>query len=167
MVRLFDHSVRRRGLRLHGPCDCFAYSVFEIAWMYRVGWGLTLFPLGKPQAPWFCHVLPRISHAHVYSPQVDFPQHGTRGPVFIYTGYSPLLFHSWKSSSPLPISVINCEADNMYTTRIKPFLPTFQQLVNPSLVVFISLFPSREMYHLSPNIKGECPAVPWPLLIFP
>ena len=36
----------------------------------------------------------------------------------------------------------------MYTTKIKPFLPTFQQLVNPSLVVLISLFPSCEMYHL-------------------
>ena len=100
-VRLFNRSVRRRGLRLYGPHDCFAYSVFEVAWMYRVGWGLTPFPLGNSQAPWFCHVLSRISHACVYSPRADFPQHGTRGPVFIYTGYSLLLLPQLENSSPL------------------------------------------------------------------
>ena len=63
--------------------------------------------------------------------------------------------------------VINCEADNMYTTKIKPFSPTFQQLTDPSLVVLISLFPSREMYHLSRDIKGECPAFPLTIAYFP
>ena len=63
--------------------------------------------------------------------------------------------------------VINCEADNMYTTKIKTFSPTFQQLTNPSLVALISLFPSREMYHLSRDIKGECPAFPLTIAYFP
>ena len=63
--------------------------------------------------------------------------------------------------------VINCEADNIYTTKIKPFSPTFQQLTNPSLVVLISLFPSCEMYHLSRDIKGECPAFPLSIAYFP
>ena len=63
--------------------------------------------------------------------------------------------------------VINCEADNVYTTKIKPFSPTFQQLTNPSLVVLISLFPSREMYHLSRDIKGECLAFPLSIAYFP
>ena len=44
-----------------GPYDCFAYSVFEVAWMYRVGRGLTPFPLRKSRAPWFCVALPQIS----------------------------------------------------------------------------------------------------------
>ena len=79
----------------------------------------------------------------------------------------PCTFHSWKTHHPFLSMVINYEADNMYTTKIKPFLPTFQQLVNPSPVVLISLFLSLEMYHLSPDIKGECPAIPGPLLIFP
>ena len=47
----------------------------------------------------------------------------------------------------------------MYTTRIKPFLPTFQQLINPYLVALISLFPSHETYHLSSDIKERCPNV--------
>ena len=36
-------------------------------------------------------------------PWQTFPQHGTRGPVFIYTGYSPLLFPQLENSSPLLI----------------------------------------------------------------
>ena len=136
----------RRGLCLYRPHDCFAYSVFQVAWMYRVGWGLTPFPLGKPQVPRFCD-------ARVYSLRADFPQHGTRGPVFIYTGYSPLLFSQLESSSPLPIQVINRETDNMYTTRIKPSLPKCQRLINTSFVALISLFPSCETYQLSLDIK--------------
>ena len=80
---------------------------------------------------------------------------------YLFTLVTPLCsFHSWKTHHPFLSMVINCEADNMYTTKIKPFSPTFQQLANPSLVVLISLFPSREMYHLSRDIKGECPAFP-------
>ena len=60
MVHLFNHCVQRRGLHGYEPRDCFAYSVFEVAWTYRVGQGLTPFPLGKSHAPWFCHALPRI-----------------------------------------------------------------------------------------------------------
>ena len=86
---------------------------------------------------------------------------------YLFTLVTPLCsFHSWKTHHPFLSMVINCEADNMYTTKIKPFLPTFQQLVNPSLLVLISLISPREMYHLSPDIKGECPAFPLPLLIF-
>ena len=36
-------------------------------------------------------------------PRRTFPQHGTCGPVFIYTGYSPLPFSQLKNSSPLLI----------------------------------------------------------------
>ena len=75
---------------------------------------------------------------------------------YLFTLVTPLCsFHSWKTHHPFLSMAINYEADNMYITKIKPFLPTFQQLINPSLVVLISLFPSREMYHLSPDIKGE------------
>ena len=87
---------------------------------------------------------------------------------YLFTLVTPLCsFHNWKTHHPFLSMVINCEADNMYTTKIKPFLPTFQQLVNPSLVVLISLFPSCEMYHLSPDIKGECLAVPLTIAHFP
>ena len=120
--------------------------------MYRVGRGLTPFPLGQFQVPWFCHVLPRISHARVYSPQAEFPQHGTRDPVFIYTGYSLCSFPGWTTHHLFLSMVINCEADNMYTTKIEPFLPTFQQLINPSLVALISLF-------FLPVICTICPVV--------
>ena len=62
---------------------------------------------------------------------------------YLFTLVTPLCsFHSWKTHHPFLSMVINCEADNMYTTKIKPFSPTFQQLANPSLVVLISLFPS-------------------------
>ena len=80
---------------------------------------------------------------------------------YLFTLVTPLCsFHSWKTHHPFLSMVINYKADNIYTTKIKPFSPTFQQLANPSLVVLISLFPSREMYHLSRDIKGECPAFP-------
>ena len=92
--------------------------------------------------------------------------HGIRCPVFIYTGYPRCSFHSCKTHHSFLSMVINCEVDNMYTTKIKPFSLTFQHLINPSLVVLISLFPSRDMYHLSCDIKGECPAFPCPLLVF-
>ena len=36
-------------------------------------------------------------------PGRTFPQDGTRGPVFIYTGYSPLLFPHLENSSPFLI----------------------------------------------------------------
>ena len=90
------------------------------------------------------------------------------GVQHLFTLVTPLCsFHSWKTHHPFLSMVINYKADNMYTTKIKPFLPTFQQLINPSLVVLISLFPSREMYHLSPDIKGECPAVALTIAYFP
>ena len=38
------------------------------------------------------------------------PQHGTHGPVFIHTGYSPLLFLQLENSSPFLSMVINYEA---------------------------------------------------------
>ena len=160
-VHLFNCCVRRRGLRGYEPRDCFAYSVFEVAWTYRVGQGLTLFPLGKSRAsmvlscPSSNFLMPMFTH-----PGWIFP---SMVPVvqYLFTLVTPLCsFHSWKIHRPFLSMVINYEADNMYTTRIKPFLPTFQQLINPSCVVLISLFLSREMYHLSPDIKGECPAIP-------
>ena len=93
-------------------------------------------------------------------------QHGIRRPVFIYTGYPRCSFHSCKTHHPFLSMVINCEANNMYTTKIKPFSLTFQHLTNPSLVVLISLFPSRDVYHLSRDIKGECPAFPLSIACF-
>ena len=48
----------------------------------------------------------------------------------------------------------------MLSTKIKPFSLTFQHPIHPSLVVLISLFPSRDMYHLSHGIKGVCPTFP-------
>ena len=128
--------------------------------MYRVGWGLTPFPLGKSRAPWFCHALPRIfSCPCLLAPGGFSPAWYLWSSICLH--WLPLCsFHSWKTHHPFLSMVINYEADNMYTTKIKPFLPTLQQLVNSSLVVLISLFPSCEMYHLSPDIKGECPAVP-------
>ena len=118
--------VWRRGLCLCGPHDSFTYSAFEVAWMYRVGQGLTPFPLGKPRAPMV-----------LSCPSSNFPCPCLLAPG----GFSPAwypwssIYLHWllsfalsqlESSSPLLISVINCEADNMYTTRIKPFLLTFQ-----------------------------------------
>ena len=93
--------------------------------------------------------------------------HSICRPVFIYTGYPRCPLHSCKTHHPLLSMVINREADNMYTTKIKPFSLTFQHLTNPSLMVLISLFPSCDSYHLSRDIKGECLAFPCPLLIFP
>ena len=88
---------------------------------------------------------------------------------YLFTLVTPpfALSHSWKTHHPFLSMVINYEADNMYTTRIKPFLPTFQQLVNPSLVVLISLFLSREMYHLSPDIKRRMSGRPLTIAHFP
>ena len=136
--------------------------------MYRVGRGLTLFPLGKSRTPWFCHALPRIFPMPVFTRSERIFPSMVLVVQYLFTLVTPLSsFHSWKTHHPFLSMVIRYKADNMYTTKIKPFLPTFQQLINPSLVVLISLFLSREMYHLSPDIKGECPAIPRPLLIFP
>ena len=80
---------------------------------------------------------------------------------YLFTLVTPLLpFSQLENSSPLLIQMINYEADNMYTTKIRPFLPRFQRLVNSSLMAFTSLFPSCEMYHLSPSIKERCPVAP-------
>ena len=45
----------------------------------------------------------------------------------------------------------------MLSTKIKPLSLTFQHPIYHSLVVLISLFPSRGMYHLSRGIKEVCP----------
>ena len=47
---------------------------------------------------------------------------------YLFTLVTPRCsFHSCKTHHPFLSMVINCEADNMYTTKIKPFSPTFQQ----------------------------------------
>ena len=87
---------------------------------------------------------------------------------YLFTLVTPCCsFHSCKTHHPFLSMVINCEADNMYTTKIKTFSPTSQHLINPSLVVLIPLFPSCETYHLSRDIKGKCPAFPLSIAYFP
>ena len=141
---------------------------------------MTPFPLGKSQALWFCHALPRISSPGDYSVSslsvslwkcllaapIGFlfqGVHGIHRPVFIYTGYPRYSSHSCKTHHPFLSMVINCEVVN----KIEPFSLTFQHLNNPSLMVLISLFPSRDMYHLSRGIKGVCPAFPLSIACFP
>ena len=107
-------------------------------------------------------------HARVYFAPGGLPSSTLFIVQCLFTLVTPRCsFHSCKTHHPFLSMVINCEADNMYTTKIKPFSLTFQHLTNPSLVVLISLFPSRDMYHLSRDIKGECPAFPLSIACFP
>ena len=56
----------------------------------------------------------------------------------------------------------------MLSTKIKPLSLTFQHPIYHSLVVLISLFPSRDMYHLSRGIKEVCPTFsPLSIACFP
>ena len=100
-------------------------------------------------------------------PKADFPP--ARYPSSsVYLHWLPRCpLHSCKTHHPLLSMMINREADNMYTTKIKPFSLTFQHLTKTSLAVLISLFPSCDMYHLSRGIKGECPAFPLSIACFP
>ena len=101
--------------------------------------------------------------ATVGSPPARYPW----SSIYLHWLLPAALSTAEKLITPFLSIVINCEADNMYATKIKPFSPTFQQLTNPSLMVLISLSPSREMYHLSRDIKGECPAFPLIIAYFP
>ena len=137
--------MRRRGLRLCEPCDCFAYSVFEVAGLYRGGRGLTPFSLGKSRALWFCHALPRIFSLGDYSVSslsvslwkclqaapiglLFQGVQGIRRPVFIYTGYPRCYSHSCKTHHPSLSMVINCDVvnkDQTFLTHISTPYPSF------------------------------------------
>ena len=120
------------------------------------------------RSPSYCGQSPCFSHARVYFAPGGLPSSTVSVVQCLFTLVTPhCSFHSCKTHHPFLSMVINCEADNMYTTKIKPFSLTFQHLTNPSLVVLISLFPSRDMYHLSRDIKGECPAFPLSIACFP
>ena len=132
--------MRGRGLHQCEPCDCFAYSVFEVAGSNRGGRGLTPFSLGKSRALWFCHALPRTSSLRdypVFSLSVSSWKYlraspigllfqgvqGIRRPVFIYTGYPGCYSHSCKTHHPSLSMVINCEIVNKYQTFL-PYIST-------------------------------------------
>ena len=86
---------------------------------------------------------------------------GIRRPVFIYTGCPRGYSHSCKTHHPSLSMVINCDVVNKDQT----FVTYISTPIYHSLVVLISLFPSRDMYHLSRGIK-KCarPFPPCPLL---
>ena len=101
--------------------------------MYRVWVGLD--PVSSWEIP--CSMVLSCPSSNFLMPMFTRPRwiFPSMVPVvqYLFTLVTPLCsFHSWKTHHPFLSMVINYEADNMYTTRIKPFLPTFQQLVNPS-----------------------------------
>ena len=142
---------------------------------------MTPFSLGKSRALWFCHSLPRTSSPgdysvfslsvaswnHLQGAPVGLLFQGVQGihrPVFIYTGYPHGYSHSCKTHHPSLSMVINCDVVNKDQT----FVTYISTPIYHSLVVLISLFPSRDMYHLSRGIKEGCPTFsPLSIACFP
>ena len=160
---------------------CFAYSVFEVAWPDRNERGLTLFTWEIPN-----HMVLSCSSSNF------FPGGIILCPAYLLVrgnicGARPLVsfFKEFR------VSIVQClftlvapaaiptaarlitppylwRLIAMLSTKIKPLSLTFQHPIYHSLVVLVSLFPSRDMYHLSRGIKEVCPTFsPLSIACFP